>query len=99
MEVTEILELLREEGDVVLVEGQSLQMVQLTQLRGDCVQAVAIEIEFLEVRELVGREQRRKVREERMIGGEWRAREGERIRDKVEEWRGKRKQRMVRSDR
>lgn len=67
MEVTEFLELLGEEGDVVLIEGQSLQTVQLTQLRGDCVQAVAIEIEFLKVGELVRKEVRR---EERESGGE-----------------------------
>ena len=74
MEVTEFLELLGEEGDVVLIEGQSLQTVQLTQLRGDCVQAVAIEIEFLKVGELVRKEMRRGEREsggkERESGGE-----------------------------
>ena len=62
MEVAEIPELLGEKGDVVLVQSQSLQTVQLTQLGRDRVQAVAIEIEFLKVGELVERELGRKER-------------------------------------
>ena len=62
MEVAEIPELLREKGDVVLVQSQSLQTMQLTQLGRNRVQAVAIEIEFLKVGELVERELGRKGR-------------------------------------
>lgn len=62
MEVAKIPELLRERGDVVLVQSQSLQTMQLTQLGRDRVQAVAIEIEFLKVGELVERELGRKGR-------------------------------------
>ena len=52
MEVAEVLELLWKASDVVLVEGKSLQTVKLTHLGGNCVQAVAIEIELLQVGEL-----------------------------------------------
>ena len=73
MEVAKIPELLGERGDVVLVQSQSLQTMQLTQLGRDRVQAVAIEIEFLKVGELVerelGRKGRRDVDRERMKEG------------------------------